>query len=99
MSEEKDWNAWFAEQKAAQERERAEKLRKAKAAAAGTKKESFNAKKFREIYTRLDTYGVDEYTPWETLFEESEYEYYVNKPDILSLEELVKHLLWQDGFA
>jgi hypothetical protein len=98
MSEEKDWNAWFAEQKAERDRECAEKLRRAKAAA-GTTKEPFDAEKLKEIYTRLNTYGVDEYTPWETLFKESEYEYYVNKPDILSLEELVKHLLWQDGFA
>jgi hypothetical protein len=99
MSEERDWNAYFAEQMAARERERAEKLRKAKAAAANTSKEPFDAKKFREIYTRLDTYGVDQYTPWDTLIEESEYEYYVNHTDILKLEELVKHLLWQDGFA
>ena len=99
MSKEKDWNAWLAEQIAERDRERAEKLSKAKAAAAGTAKEPFEATKFKEIYTRLDTYGVDEHTPWETLFKESEYEYYVNKPDILSLEELVKHLLWQDGFA
>jgi len=99
MSEEKDWNAWFAELKDDRDSERADKLSNAKAAAAGTKKEPFNAKKFREIYTKLDDYGVDENTPWETLLEESEYDYYVNNPDILSLEEFVKHLIWQDGFA
>jgi hypothetical protein len=99
MSEKKDWNVWFAEQKVARDRERAEKLREAKAAAAGTNKEPFNARKFRKIYTKLDTYGVDKNTPWETLLKESEYDYYVNHADILSLEELVKHLLWQDGFA
>ena len=99
MCEEIDWNAWLAEQIAERDRVRAEKLSKAKAAAVGTEKEPFDAEKFREIYTRLDTYGVDKYTPWETLFKESEYEYYVDKPEIQSLEELVEHLLWQDGFA
>lgn len=99
MPEKKDWNAEFAERKAVRDRERTEKLSKAKAAAAATTKEPFDATKLKEIYTRLDTYGVDEHTPWETLIKESEYEYYVNKPGILTLEELVKHLLWQDGFA
>lgn len=99
MSEKKDWNKHFHERKAAHDRERAKKLRLANAAAAGTAKEPFDKKKLKEIYTRLDTYGVDEHTPWDTVFKEAEYEYYVNKPEILTLKELVEHLLWQDGFA
>ncbi len=99
MSEEKDWNAWFAEQKAERDRERAEKLRNAKAAAANTEKEPFDADRVKELFIQLDTYGVDKYTPWETLLQEAEYEYYVAHPEILSLEEYVEHSLWEDGFA
>ena len=80
-------------------RERAERLREAKAAAVNTSKEPFDAEKVKELFTRLDTYGVDENTPWDTLLKESEYEYYVNKPDIMSLEEYVEYSLWLDGFA
>jgi hypothetical protein len=99
MPEEKDWNAWFAEQMAKRDRERAEKLNKAKADAAGTAKEPFNAAAVKALFIRLDTYGVDENTNWETLLQEAEYEYYVAHPEILSLEEYVEHSLWEDGFA
>jgi hypothetical protein len=84
---------------AAQNRERAEKLSEAKAAAANTKKEPFNAEKVKVLFIRLDTYGVDENTCWDSLLQEAEYEYYVRHPDILSLEQYVEHSLWQDGFA
>lgn len=97
--EKKDWNAYFKEQYAAQQRDKAQKLKQAKAAAKGTPKEPFNAKRFEALYRRLAPYSVSEYTSWESLIKESEYDYYVMHKDIMTLEELVKHLEWMDGFA
>lgn len=99
MSEKEDWNKIFAERKAAQDLERAEKLRKAKSAARFTRKERFKVRKFKNLYMRLNPDDVDELTPWETLIKESEYDYYVNQKDFKNLEEYVKHLIWLDGFA
>lgn len=99
MSEKKDWNAEFAKQKAAHDRERDEKLRKSKAAAADTEKEPFGPKRFRKLYEELNPASFDEYTPWETLIKESEYDYYVVTPDLMSLTELVKHLKWLEGYG
>ena len=99
MSGEQDWNKVFAERKAAQDRERAEDLRKAKSAVWFSRKERFKARKFKRLYMRLNPEEVDELTPWETLIKESEYDYYVVQKDIKSLEEYVKHLLSLDGFG
>jgi len=99
MSDTKDWNKIFAERMAERDLERSEKLSKAKAAARFTLKERFKEGKFKKLYARLCPDDVDDFTPWETLIRESEYDYYVVQKDIKSLEEYVKHLLWQDGYA
>jgi hypothetical protein len=99
MSDEKDWNEILAERLAAQDRERADKLRKAKFAAWFTTKERFKVRKFKRLYKRLNPEEVDDLTPWETLIKESEYDYYVVKKDIKRLEKYVRHLLWLDGFG
>ncbi len=99
MSEKQDWNKYFAEQKAAQDIERSEKLSTAKAAAAHTDKEPFKARKFKQLYTRLNPDDVDKHTPWDTLIRESEYDYYVTNADKISLEEFVKQLKWLQGFG
>jgi hypothetical protein len=100
MSEEnKDWNALFKERYAAQQRDKAQRLKEAKAAAAGTSKEPFNARKFKKLYIKLNGYGLDEHTPWETIIKESEYNYYVLHKDIVTLEALVKHIAWMEGYG
>ena len=99
MSEAKDWNKIFGERKAAQDLERAEKLRKAKSAAWFTTKERFKVRKFKKLYIRLNPEEVDGLTPWETLIKESEYDYYVVQKDMKKLEDYVKHLVWLDGFG
>ena len=99
MTKEKDWNAFFAEQKAARDLERAQRLSEAKAAAAHTDKEPFNARRFKKLYKRLNPDDVDRFTPWETLLEESEYDYYVTQKDKNNLEEYVKYLRWLQGFG
>ena len=71
----------------------------AKAAAAHTDKEPFDARRFKKLYKRLNPSDVDEFTPWETLLEESEYDYYVAQTDKQNLEEYVKHLKWLQGFG
>ena len=52
MPEDKDWNAIFAERKAARDLGRAEALSEAKLAAAHTAKERFSARTFKKLYTR-----------------------------------------------
>jgi hypothetical protein len=99
MSEAKDWNKIFAEQLAARNLERAQRLAEAKTAAKGTDKEPFSARKFKKLYEKLNPDDVDKFTPWDTLIEESEYDYYVTNADKLSLEEFVKHLKWLQGFG
>jgi len=99
MSEEKDWNKIFAERKAARDLARAQKLNRARAAAARTDKEPFKARKFKRLYEKLNPDDVDKLTPWDTLIEESEYDYYVTNADKMSLEEFVKHLKWLQGFG
>ena len=99
MSEKKDWNAYFAELKAERDLERSQTLSKAKAAAEHTDKEPFNARRFKKLYKRLNSDDVDKFTPWDTLLEESEYDYYVVQTDKKSLEEYVKHLRWLQGFG
>lgn len=99
MTEKKDWNAIFAERKAVRDLERSQTLSKAKAAAAGTKKEPFDADRFRKVYIRLNSDDVDEFTPWETLIKEAEYDYYVTQADKMGLEEFVTHLKWLQGWG
>ncbi len=99
MSEKTDWNAYFAEQKAAQDLERSQALSKAKAAAEQTDKEPFNARRFKKLYKKLNPDDVDKLTPWKTLLEESERDYYVTQKDIITLEDYVKHLVWLQGFG
>jgi hypothetical protein len=72
-------------------------LAEAKAAAAGTDKEPFDADMFREIYQRLNPY--DKYIPWDTLLKEAEHDYYVKAKDKKTLEDFVKYMNWLDGFA
>jgi hypothetical protein len=95
--EKKDWNALFAERKAAQDAEKASALAQAKTAAEGTAKEPFDADRFREIYARLNT--TDQYTAWETLLSEAEYDYYVSFSDKMSLQEFIEHQKWLDGWG
>ena len=100
MSEEKtDWNAYFAERMAEHKKERAKKLAEAKKAAEGTTKEPFDRVRFEELYRTLAPASVTEHTPWETLFSESEYEYYVNYPDQKTLAEYIEHQEWEDGYS
>ena len=99
MSEEQDWNKVFAERKAARDLERAGRLRKAKLASWFTGKERFKVRKFKKLYMRLNPDDVHEHTPWATLIEESEYDYYVVQRDIKRLKQYVKHLVWHDGYG
>jgi len=99
LPEEKDWNEIFAERKAAQDLERAAKLRKAKFAVWFTTKERFKVGKFKKLYKRLNPEEVDELSPWETLIKESEYDYYVVQKDIRRLRDYVKHLVMLDGYG
>ena len=100
MSEEKkDWNAWFAQQKAERDGERVRKLAEAREAAERRGKEPFDRRRFRELHAALNP---DEALPdsvWETLLTESEYDYYVGYPDQLTLEEFIRHQRYLDGFA
>jgi hypothetical protein len=99
MSDKKDWNTYFAKLKAERDLERSHKLSNAKAAAAHTDKEPWSARRFTKLYKRLNPSDVDKLTPWKTLIEESEYDYYVAQTDITNLEEYVKHLKWLQGFG
>ena len=99
MSEEKDWNAIFAERLALQQLERAENLKKAKEAAKNTGKEPFNRDKFISLYIKYNKDDINELTPWETILKESEYDYYVTTKNKMTLEEYIKYQLWLDGFA
>ncbi len=99
MTEKTDWNAFFHEQKAAQDLERSQALSKAKAAAAHTDKEPFDARRFKKLYKRLNPSDVDIFTPWKTLVKESEYDYYVKQKDKKTLEEYIKYLVWLQGFG
>jgi len=53
-SEEKDWNAIFAERKAEHDATRAKELAEAKTAAEGTDKEPFNREQFQTLYSSLN---------------------------------------------
>ncbi|MBW2733935.1 MAG: hypothetical protein JRH20_16225 [Deltaproteobacteria bacterium] len=99
MSQEKDWNEIFAQRKKERDLERSQTLSEAKAAAARTEKEPFNARRFKKLYARLNSDDVNELTPWETLLREAEYDYYVTETDKMSLEEFVKHLKWLEGWG
>lgn len=100
MSEEKtDWNAEFKERMAEHLKAKAERLAKAKEAAKGTGKEPYSRRRFKQLYIKLRPHDVDKYTPWETLLEESEYEYYVMYPDHKTLEQYIKYQDWVDGYA
>jgi hypothetical protein len=100
MSEDKkDWNAIFAEEYAAHKGTRAQELAEAKQAAADSGKEPFDHARFRELYEKLRADDVTQYTPWDTLLEESERDYYVGFPDQKTLEEFIRHQDWLDGFG
>jgi hypothetical protein len=99
MSANTDWNAIFAERKAERDLDRSKKLSKAKDAAAQTDKEPFDTDRFKEVYTRLNSDDVDEFTPWETLVKEAEYDYYVTQADKMKLEDFVTHLKWLQGWG
>ena len=99
MSDAKDWNAIFAERKALRDSERARTLSEAKAAAARTDKEPFDATTFKALYARLNPDDANALTPWKTLLEEAEYDYYVTQTDKMSLEDFVKHLKWLEGWG
>ena len=100
MSEDKkDWNAWFAERMDAHKKARAKNLAEAKKAAEGTEKEPFDRVRFKELYTTLCPSEVHEFTSWEPLFIESEYDYYVSFPDQMTLEEFIEHEIWMDGWS
>ena len=99
MSTEKDWNAIFAERKAKQDNERSQTLSNAKLLAENTGKEPFDVDRFKELYIKLNSDDVNEFTPWETLFKESEYDYYVTEADKMSLEEFVIYLKWLQGWG
>lgn len=99
MPKEKDWNAIFSERKAARDNERSQTLIKAKLAESQTEKEPFNARKFKKIYTRINSDDVDELTVWDTLIKEADYDYYVAYKDKMDMEELVKHIKWLQGWG
>ncbi|MFH1811747.1 MAG: hypothetical protein ABIJ09_23610 [Pseudomonadota bacterium] len=99
MAEKKDWNLIFAARKAEHDRQRGERLSKARAAALGTGKEPFSAHRFRQLYAQLNPDDVDEHTPWETVVQEAEYSYYVTNPDVTTLKELVAHNKWLQGWG
>jgi len=100
MSEDKkDWNAIFAERKAASDNARAQKLAEAKKAAEGTEKESFDRRRFKKLYKSLRPDDVDKHTVWKNLLIESEYDYYVGCPDKKTLEEFIQHQNWLDGWS
>lgn len=99
MSEKKDWNRIFAERKAQRDAERAETLSRARADAALTDKEPFDAGRFRKLYAKLNPDDVDRHTPWETLLAEAEYDYYVTNKDKMTLEAFIKHLRWLEGWS
>ncbi len=98
-SEEKDWNAIFAERKAEHDATRAKELAEAKTAAEGTDKEPFNREQFQTLYSSLNPDDVSQHTVWESLLNEAEYDYYVSFPDKMTLEEFIKHQKWLDGWG
>lgn len=98
MSGGEDWNAVFARRKAARDAERAQSLALARAAAP-PEKEPFDPRTFRRLYARLNPDDVDRNTPWETLIRESEYDYYVARPELMTLKALVEHLKWAQGWG
>ncbi len=100
MSEDKnDWNANFAERKAAADKAKAKKLVEAKEAAAGTEKEPFEQARFKKLYITLNPSDVDQYTAWESLLKEAEYDYYVRSPDKMTLKEYIQYQTWLDGWS
>jgi hypothetical protein len=99
MKEEKNWNAVFAQRMEEHKQLRQQKLNQARTAAKNTGKEPFCQQKFKELYIRLNADSVDKFTPWDTLIKESEYDYYVTNPDLMTLEALVKHLQWLEGWG
>jgi hypothetical protein len=74
-------------------------LAAAKKAAEGTGKEVFDPDRFRAVYKKLNAMDVGPYTPWDTLIRESEYDYYVSYKDKMTLEELVEHIKYIQGFG
>lgn len=96
---EKDWNAWFREQMAIRNEERAKKLEEGKAAAKNTAKEPFDEVRFKELYKKLCPDDVNQDTPWDTLIKEAEYDYYVSNKDKMTMKELILYMDWLDGFA
>jgi len=99
MANEKDWNKIFAERKAARDVERSQILSNAKAKAAGTNKEPFSVGKFKKLYIQLNPDDVDKHSPWNTLLQEAEYDYYVTQSDKTTLEDFVKHMKWLQGWG
>lgn len=99
MTDQKDWNAIFTQRMSKRNQQRSEKLNQAKAAAKKTSKESFNEKKFKKLYIKLNPYDVDEHTPWDTLLKESEYEYYVSHTEITNMKTYIEHLKWEQGWG
>lgn len=94
-----DWNALFAHRYAAQKVRRAQALAAAKANARDTDKEGFDRDRFRALYSRVNADAVDQYTPWETLLAEAEYDYYVGSHGKTTLEAYVLHQRWLDGWG
>ena len=99
MKKKKDWNAFFAEQKKAQDEAKANTLAEAKKAAKGTGKEPFDRRRFKKLYTKLNPDDVVTHAVWKSLLVESEYDYYVRCPDKNTLEEFIKYQDWVDGFG
>lgn len=99
MTAQRDWNAIFAERKAARDRERARRLAAARDSAARTGKEPFDGERFRELYVRLRPDDVEAHAVWETLVREAEYDYYVQHPEIMTLEALIEHMKWLEGWG
>jgi hypothetical protein len=98
-SDKKDWNAIFAQRKAVQDAERAAVLAVAKVAASATEKEAFDGERFREIYRQINADCIDQYTPWDTLVTESEYNYYVTFREQMTLTDFVNHMRYMDGWG
>jgi len=90
-------NVLFAQRKAELNARRAKRLAAAKVAAHESDKEPFTEARFREIYARLNPEHICQYTPWEMIIAESEYNYYVTFSQKMTMVEFAIHMRYLGG--
>ena len=94
-----DHNERFAQLKAAHDTQRAIRLAQAKVDAQRLDKEPFDEARFRELYQQVNADEIDQYTPWDTIIRESEYEYYVTFTEKMTMLDFIKYMRYLDGWG